>query len=703
MRCVWQLSAWVAAQQERLAEERLRRPEGCCVLLTDVPGGVDAGAARNAAHSQAHRTHATAAVFERAFHSPFPFCAARAVFASLYPDTFLAAVPVLDSARCDALAAERDALRCALERATAAAAAAAAEHAPRPTHRTGLLGLLGDEVDSVAAHTARLEAVESRLAAARAAALSCTPSDDAPPQAAAFLAFASPRAAAQAAQAALCRDTLAWRLAPAPPPDDLLWRNVGRYAALSGILASSAALAATYALVCFYMVPVAAVSALSSLTNLSRALPFLKPLVKAPAVQALLEGLLPGLALIICLAALPALMRALALSAGERTRSGLACAEVRSLFLFSAVNVFLGHVVAGSVLSDIRGLLDNAWQPGAVLNVLGTTVPRTSRFFINLVALKSIAGAASQATCIRFGALFALRARRAPPGAAAAAAWAPAPAILSGDIADILLVALLTIVFSTIAPIMHLVGITYFFLRLGAIRSCVLYRHEAGYDGGGALWAPARGRLFAACLIYQFTLSAIFALKRAPAPAALTLGLVMPATAVAARAMAHRFDAAAPGGGRAHPMLAWAHAAAGGGAVAQAPAEGDGEAVPLVPLRAGGSAGGGRVHPSDDGCESGGMRGDGDGEGVGVSVSVSGEALLSAYLPPCLRPPPPPPPLDAEQPVHATGGSGSEGEEEEDAWERRVARAAAAAARSAEGAGAAAAAALGRTPAYEQL
>jgi hypothetical protein len=41
----------VAAQQERLAEERLRRPEGCCVLLTDVPGGVDAGAhTRNAAH-----------------------------------------------------------------------------------------------------------------------------------------------------------------------------------------------------------------------------------------------------------------------------------------------------------------------------------------------------------------------------------------------------------------------------------------------------------------------------------------------------------------------------------------------------------------------------------------------------------------------------------------------------------------------------
>jgi hypothetical protein len=627
------------------------------------------------------------------------------VFASLYPDTFLAAVPVLDSARCDALAAERDALRCALERATAAAAAAAAAHAPPPTHRTGLLGLLGEEVDSVAAHTARLEAVETRLAAARAAALSCTPSADAPPQDAAFLAFASPRAAAAAAQAALSRDTLSWRLAPAPPPDDLLWRNVGRYAALSGILASSAALAATYALVCFYMVPVAAVSALSSLTNLSRALPFLKPLVKAPAVQALLEGLLPGLALIICLAALPALMRALALSAGERTRSGLACAEVRSLFLFSAVNVFLGHVVAGSVLSDIRGVLDNAGQPGAVLNVLGTTVPRTSRFFINLVALKSIAGAASQATCIRFGAIFALRARRAPPGGAAAAAWAPAPAILSGDIADILLVALLTIVFSTIAPIMHCTGLLYFFLRLGAIRSCVLYRHEAGYDGGGALWAPARGRLFAACLIYQFTLSAIFALKRAPAPAALTLGLVMPATAVAARAMAHRFDAAAPGGGRAHPMLAWAAgAAAGGGAVTQAPAEGDGEAVPLVPLRAGGSAGGGgRVHPGDDGCESGGMRGDGDGGGDGCVSGVSGEALLSAYLPPCLRPPPPPP-LDAEQleAGHGAGGGGNDGEEE-DAWERRVARAAAAAARGAEGAGKAAAAALGRQPAYEQL
>jgi hypothetical protein len=621
------------------------------------------------------------------------------VFASLYPDSFLAAVPVLDTAPCDALAAERDALRAALARAARAAADAARARAPRPTHRTGLLGLIGEEVDSAAAHAARLAAVEARLAAARAAALAaapCAPCADAPPTDAAFLAFATPRAAAAAAQAALSRDTLAWRLAPAPPPDDLLWRNVGRYPALPGLIASFAALSATYALVCFYMAPVAAVSALSSLTNLSRALPFLKPLVRAPAVRALLEGLLPGLALIVCMAALPALMRALALAAGERTRSGLACAELRSLFLFSAVNVFLGHVVAGSVLSDIRGVLDNAGRPGAVLSVLGTTVPRTSRFFINLVALKSLAGAASQATCIRAGALFALRARRAAPhaggGAAAeAAAPPPVPAVQSGDVADVLLVALLTIVFSTIAPLMHPVGILFFALRLGAVRACVMYRHEAGYDGGGALWAPARERLFAAALMYQFTLAGIFALKRAPAPAALLLGAVMPATAVAARAMAHRFDAAAPGAGRAHPLLTWA---AGAGAVAAAPAGGEAQQeVPLAPLH-------GRAHANDADA-------DGACEGAVLHEGVfSGEALLAAYLPPCLQPPPPPPLPLVDELAEAEGGAdgadgegGSEEEEEDGAWELRVARAAAAAARTADGAKPAAA----RQPAYEQL
>ncbi len=120
---------------------------------------------------------------------------------------------------------------------------------------------------------------------------------------------------------------------------------------------------------------------------------------------------------------------------------------------------------------------------------------------------------------------------------------------------DILLVLLLCTVFSTIAPLMHPVGLLFFVLRLGAVKSKVLFRHEASYEGAAAVWTPARGRVGAALMIYQATLAGIFGLKRAPVPAALLIGCVMPATAAALAAMRERFAPAVPG--TAPPPLAW--------------------------------------------------------------------------------------------------------------------------------------------------
>jgi hypothetical protein len=41
---MYRMSLWVAAAQDRVAADRLSRPEGRTVFLSDVPGGASAGA-----------------------------------------------------------------------------------------------------------------------------------------------------------------------------------------------------------------------------------------------------------------------------------------------------------------------------------------------------------------------------------------------------------------------------------------------------------------------------------------------------------------------------------------------------------------------------------------------------------------------------------------------------------------------------------
>jgi hypothetical protein len=146
-----------------------------------------------------------------------------------------------------------------------------------------------------------------------------------------------------------------------------------------------------------------------------------------------------------------------------------------------------------------------------------------------------------------------LGARRTPRREAAA--WAPHAASLGSEASDVLLVLLLSLVFSTVAPLLLCVSLLYFTCRLAAVKAAVMYRHEPSYDGAAALWAPARARVAAALLVYQATLAGVFALKRAPIPAAVCVGALMPLTAAGAKALADRFDAAIPG--RSPPPLGW--------------------------------------------------------------------------------------------------------------------------------------------------
>ena len=161
---------------------------------------------------------------------------------------------------------------------------------------------------------------------------------------------------------------------------------------------------------------------MADITNLSHLAPFLKPVLKNPATQSIVEapapppgparsddhndgnggclyrgahpssrsaprapqGILPGLAVFLLTKMVPEAMRTIAESEGIETKSGLDSAQMTKMFLFNTVNVFGANIIAGSVISALRDLLR---QPSAAVDQFATAIPGTARFFMTLVVI----------------------------------------------------------------------------------------------------------------------------------------------------------------------------------------------------------------------------------------------------------------------------------------------------------------------------
>jgi len=537
---MYKKSAWFADAQRDACQKRVSRAEGRTILVRHPFDGV---------------------------------AGARAAFASLYGESFVAALPVVDPKQITALASERDSLLVRMEDAQMRLALSKTP-GERPMHRTHVL--CGPRVDSIDAWTERLLEINAHLCDARSSMFSGTGTAYAPVRDAALVVFDTPRAAAIAAQVAVERQWHVWHLSVAPPPADCVWTNLGRHVPLVVQIALKVTFAA---LLLFYIVPITAISALSTLSNLQKLLPFIAPILKMPVVVSVLEGVLPGLALIVFMAVLPAIVRSLASASGVQTYSALDVAELNGMYWFAVLNVFLANVLAGSLFSALQHIID---KPLSIFTTLGQTVPGTSRFFIAYILLRAIGDSAGAISGIVTSLIYLAKTRMLNGKRTArreAACWGPSALSLGSQLSDTLLVLLLTIVFSTVAPLVHLAGGLYFILRVVAVKTQLIYTHEPSYEGDGILWPSVRGRVCVTLLLYQATTAGVLGLKGSAAPACIILAVIMPLTAAAQHFLGRRFDTLLPGK-HAAPLMWFDTAATYHDAVADiVPADVDGSAA----------------------------------------------------------------------------------------------------------------------------
>ena len=500
---LWRFSRWLEEEQRRQIIAR----NASTVIVSDVPLASDDSAKE----------------------------AACALLPAVVPLTVVESSAVYDVDESAKLLAKCETLVARLEAATLAFE----KTGDSPTHRAKCC--YGARVDSIETYSNELQAVDNRLGALRSAMLEGSQCVDARLRNAAFLTCASAQQAALAAQSRVAADVSTWTTAIAPPPEDLLWHNVGRLSFRARFVLSLLTQAALWAMVLFFMVPIAAVSAVSNLSSLDTMLPFLKLITRLPVVASILQGILPTLALKIFLALLPAIVRSLASAGGIWTRSGLDRAELRGLALFSFVNVFLGNALAGGVLSSLKQIAD---RPAGLLPLLGRSLPSTTRFFMSFILLATatdtLGAFPGLIDCLIYLAKMRLLKYARTPRLEASC-WLPKAASLGNETSKALLIFVLTVCLSSIQPLVLVTGLAYFLLRLIGAKAQVLLTHEPAYSGDGRMWAPLRNRVVVALVVYQLSTAGVLGLKQATGPALVTLAVV-PFTLVAMRALIQRFD-----------------------------------------------------------------------------------------------------------------------------------------------------------------
>lgn len=248
----------------------------------------------------------------------------------------------------------------------------------KPTHKTGFLGLLGTKVDTIEYCNEKITELIPKLEAEQKVTLR----EKQQPSALVF--FTSRVTAASAAQNLQARMVDTWTVTEAPEPRQIIWTNLPKKF-YERVIRQYAVYVIVFLTVVFYMIPIAFISAFTTLENLKKLLPFTKPVVNQNVIRTVLEAFLPQLALIVFLAMLPVLLLFLSKAEGIPSQSHAIRAASGKYFYFSVFNVFLGVTLGGTLFSTFKTIEKD---PNKIVPLLANSLPANATFFLTFVALR---------------------------------------------------------------------------------------------------------------------------------------------------------------------------------------------------------------------------------------------------------------------------------------------------------------------------
>ncbi|XP_050233811.1 CSC1-like protein ERD4 [Mercurialis annua] len=429
-------------------------------------------------------------------------------FKSIYPEAFYRSMVATDNKQVNKIYEELEGYKKKLARAEAIYAQSKETGKPegiKPTTKTGFLGLCGAKVDSIEYFNELIKELNSKLEAEQKVTLR----EKQQPSALVF--FTNRVTAASAAQSLHAQMVDTWTVIDAPEARQVVWSNLKimffqrqiRQYVVYFIVALT---------ILFYMIPIGLISALTTLSNLKKVVPFLKPLVDMPVLKTVLEAYLPQLALIVFLALLPKLLKFFSKMEGIPSESHLVRATSGKYFYFTIFNVFLGVTLGGTLFDSLKTIEDD---PNSTVPMLANSLPGSATFFLTFVALKFFVGFGMELSRVVPLIIFHVKRKYlCKTEHELKEAWKPGDLSYATRVPGDLLIVTLVLSYSIIAPLIIPFGIVYFGLGWLVLRNQALKVFVPSFESYGRMWPHIHTRILAALLLFQVTMVGYFGVKK---------------------------------------------------------------------------------------------------------------------------------------------------------------------------------------------
>ncbi|XP_027360695.1 CSC1-like protein At1g32090 isoform X2 [Abrus precatorius] len=379
----------------------------------------------------------------------------------------------------------------------------------RPTVKTGFLGLWGGKVDAIEYYKQSIKELDKMMTLERQRIIK-DPKSILP---VAFLSFNSRWGASVCAQTQQSKNPTLWLTDWAPEPRDVYWRNLAiPFVSLS--IRKLIISLSVFALVFFYMIPIAFVQSLANLEGLERVAPFLGPVIELKFIKSFLQGFLPGLALKIFLYILPTVLMIMSKIEGYIALSTLERKTAAKYYYFMLVNVFLGSIVTGTAFEQLHAFLHQS--PTQIPRTIGVSIPMKATFFMTYIMVDGWAGIAGEILRLKplviyhLKNMFLVKTERDR-----GKAMDPGSVDFPETIPSLQLYFLLGIVYAVVTPILLPFILVFFAFAYLVYRHQIINVYNQQYESAAAFWPLVHSRIIASLLISQLLLLGLLSTKKA--------------------------------------------------------------------------------------------------------------------------------------------------------------------------------------------
>ncbi|KAL3500060.1 hypothetical protein ACH5RR_039153 [Cinchona calisaya] len=379
----------------------------------------------------------------------------------------------------------------------------------KPTRKNGFLGLCGEIVDSVDFYKQQIKELDKKLTMERQKILK----DPMSIMSAAFVSFSSRWGAAVCAQTQQSKNPTMWLTNWAPEPRDIYWKNLA-IPFFSLTIRRFMISVAVFALVFFYMIPIAFVQSLANLEGLEKVAPFLRPVIELKFIKSFLQGFLPGLALKIFLLILPRILMIMSKVEGYVAISILERKTSAKYYYFMLVNVFLGSIITGTAFQQLHAFLHQS--PAQIPRTIGVSIPMKATFFITYIMVDGWAGVASEILRLKpliifhLKNMFIIKTERDRE-----MAMDPGSVDFPETLPSLQLYFLLGLVYAVVTPILLPFVSVFFAFAYFVYRHQIINVYNQQYESAGAFWPHVHGRIIGSLLISHLLLMGLLSTKKA--------------------------------------------------------------------------------------------------------------------------------------------------------------------------------------------